>query len=117
MNTKNSTSVAHEFIREVFSDCDGAMLVKNKKEGFLEILVFYNLIHAQYQKDFHYHSWEISTTTYRTGDCYALIFPAGKHHKRVKMFSEGTIIKDNKHQLETIQAEARIMLERDQVYR
>jgi hypothetical protein len=45
--------VDHELIREVFSDCDGAMLVKNKKEGLLEILVFYYLIHAQYQKVFH----------------------------------------------------------------
>jgi hypothetical protein len=117
MNTKNSTSTAQKFIREFFSDCDGAMLVQSKKEGMLEIMVFYNLIHAHYQKDFHYHSWEISIATYRTGNCYALLFPVGKHHKRARMFSDGTIIKDNKRELEIIQSEAKIMLEREQIYR
>ena len=117
MKTKNVTLVAQEFIREFFSDCDGAMLVINKKEQFLEILVFYHLIHNQYQKVFHYHTWEISTKIYRTGNCYALLFPVAKNHRLVKKFSDGTIIKDNDHELETIRSEAQIMLERDQIYK
>ncbi len=117
MNTKSITSTAREFILEFFLDCDGAMLVKNKKEGVLEILVFYNLIQAQYQKDFQYHNWKINTTIYRTSNCYALIVPIGKNRMLVKMFSNATIIKDNKHELETIQSEARIILERDQIYK
>ena len=116
MKAKNITLVAQKFIREFFSDCNGAMLVKNKKESLLEILVFYNLIHNQYQKVYYYQNWEISTKIYRTGSCYALLFPAEKNHL-VKMFSDGTIIKDNDHELEIIQSEAQIMLERNQIYR
>lgn len=117
MKAKNITSVAQEFIWEFFSDCDGAMLVKNRKYPFLEILVFYHLIHNQYHKVFHYHKWEINTKIYRTGSCYALFFPEEKNRKLVKIFSEGTIIKDSDHELETIQSEAQIILEGNQIYR
>ena len=117
MKANNITSAAQEFIREFFSDCDGAMLVKIRKESFLEILIFYHLIHNQYQKLYHYRTWEISTKIYRTGNCYALLFPVEKNRKLVRMFSDGTIIKDNDHKLETIQSEAQIMLERNQIYR
>ncbi len=116
MKANKNTSVAREFIGEFFSDCSGAMMVKSRKNQTLEILVFYNDINSHYQKVFHYHNWEISTKIYRTSNCYALLHPEENNHKLARMFSNGTILKDYDHEVETIQSEAQIMIESNHIY-
>jgi hypothetical protein len=108
----DSRTTAKEFINKYFPDCDGAMIVHPGEDHStsIEIIVFYHNINTHYHKNFTFRECNIDVKVYRTSNCS---FLATKNTPQaedlVHILSQGTIIKDYNHEVETILAEAQSM--------
>jgi hypothetical protein len=108
----NSRTTAKEFINKYFPDCDGAMIVHPEEDHNtpIEIIVFYHNINTHYHKNFTFRESNIDVKVYRTSNCSFLSTKnAWQAEDLVRLLSQGTIIKDYNHEVETILAEAQSM--------
>ena len=105
-------TTAKDFINKYFPDCDGAMIVPAKGDNTLpiEIIVFYHNINIHYQKNFTFRGNDIDVKIYRTSNFSFLATEnTWQSEDSVRLLSQGTIIKDYNHEVETILAEAQSM--------
>ena len=108
-------TTAREFINKYFPDCDGAMIVHQEDTTTnIEIIVFYHNINTHYHKSFNFRGSNMDVKVYRTSNCSFLSFGDHSQHTDalVRLLSQGTIIKDYNHEVETIMAEAQLMHEK-----
>ncbi len=111
-NIMDSTATAKDFINKYFPDCDGAMMMPAEGDDMspIEIIVFYHNINIHYHKNFTFRGNSIDVKVYRTSNCSFLATEnTPQAEEIVRLLSQGTIIKDYNHEVETILAEAQSM--------
>lgn len=112
----DSITTAKDLISKYFSDCDGAMIVRPEKgkSNDIEVIVFYHNINTNYQKRFSFQGMQINVKVYRTSHCSFLAIGYQNPHidTLVNLLSQGTIIKDYNHEVETIMTEAQQVREK-----